>query len=301
MTAIDFKLSELTTPPMPRRVWAGMVGLYAIVMIAMMTAGTPSEHSISMLSLVSMTIVLSVALTALMSAMLGVRGDASRIVVSALLTLVLSICVMLALQWGDQHDAQHADTSRLVVPWNWIAYFQYQATKATSFSLALTANVFGVAIFEETIKLLPAMVCFVLARGRSARGFMLAAAVGGLIFGVAESIAFMQLIYQREGAAPWVYVMRLGASTPAHAFWSAIGAAVACAMLNARCGRMVSLLSGWALACVLHGFHNATQNSIGPAAQVPSVFAAMLLLFIAVRWAWRSDLCRSDEPSRTMP
>ena len=293
MTAVDLQLSEPNPSPIPKRVWAGMVGLYAIVMIAILSTGDPGDHPISILSLISMTIVLSIALSALMVAILGARSDAKRVTLSGFLTLVLSICVLLALNWGDQHNAQNADTSVLATPWNWIAYFQQQATRATSFSLALTANVFGVAIFEETIKLLPAMCCFAAMRSRSARGFMLAAAMGGMIFGIAESIAFTHLLYQRQGAAAWVYVVRFGASAPAHAFWSAIGAAVACALLKARHGRVSSMLTGWAVACILHGLHNATQNCVGPIAQVPAIFVAMLLMFAAVRWAWRSDLAAS--------
>jgi uncharacterized membrane protein (GlpM family) len=292
MTAFDLQLSEPANTPVPKRVWAGMVGLYAIVMIAILSTGDPHDHPISLASLISMTIVLSIALGALMVAMLGARPDAKGVTVSGIITLALSICVLAALNWGDQHDAQHADTSRLAVPWNWIAYFQQQATSASNFSGALTANVLGVAIFEETIKLLPAMFCFAAMRSRSARGFVLSAAMGGLIFGVAESVAFTHLVYQRQGAAAWVYVVRFGASTPAHAFWAAIGAAVACA-LSARHGRMSSMLTGWGVACVLHGLHNATQNSIGPVAQVPAIFVAMLLMFAAVRWAWRTDLAAS--------
>jgi RsiW-degrading membrane proteinase PrsW (M82 family) len=339
MTAFDLQLSEPTTTPMPRRVWAGMVGLYAIVMIAILSTGDPHDHPISRASLISMTIVLSIALGALMVAMLGARLDAKRVTVSGIITLVLSICVLAALNWGDQHDAQHADTSRLAVPWNWIAYFQQQATSASNFSGALTANVLGVAIFEETIKLLPAMFCFAAMRSRSARGFVLSAAMGGLIFGVAESVAFTHLVYQRQGAAAWVYVVRFGASTPAHAFWAAIGAAVTCALEIARSQHcptnqkksgadekngtryrfsqagardlsshpfaadrderkasgtfFSSAVAGWGVACVLHGLHNATQNSIGPVAQVPAIFVAMLLMFAAVRWAWRTDLATS--------
>jgi hypothetical protein len=52
-------------------------------------------------------------------------------------------------------------------------------------------------------------------------------------------------------------------------------------------------VAGWGVACVLHGLHNATQNSIGPVAQVPAIFVAMLLMFAAVRWAWRTDLAAS--------
>jgi RsiW-degrading membrane proteinase PrsW (M82 family) len=300
MTAVDLELSEHDTQTLPARVWAAMLGLYAIVMIALFSAAAPGDLPIATQSLIAMTFVVTIGLAAMIILMLGVRADASRVIAAALLTTLLAITVMLALQWGDRHDAAHADTSGLLAPWNWNDHLQNRATRATGFAEALAANVLGVAIFEETIKLLPAIGCFASMRRPRTRGFMLAAALGGLIYGVVESASYAQLVYQRHDAAAWVYVVRFGVAAPAHAFWSAIGAAVAAALLNARYGRMVSLMTGWACACLLHGLHNATQSAFGPVAQIPSVFAAMLLLFVAVRWAWRADHCRDEDVSRTM-
>jgi RsiW-degrading membrane proteinase PrsW (M82 family) len=300
MAAIDLTLSEHETQPLPGRVWAAMLGLYAIVMIALFSAAAPGDLPIAAHSLIAMTFVVTIGLAAMIIMMLGVRADAPRVVAAALVTTLLAITVMLALQWADRHDAAHADTSGLLAPWNWIDHLQNRATRATDFAEALLANVLGVAIFEETIKLLPAIAVFASMRRASTRGFMLGAALGGLIYGVVESTSYSQLVHQRHDAAAWVYVVRFGVAAPAHAFWSAIGAAVAAALLRARYGKMASVLTGLAVACLLHGLHNATQSAFGPVAQIPSVFAAMLLLFVAVRWAWRADLCRCEDVSRTM-
>ncbi len=298
MTAIDVQLSE--PDKLPRRVWAGMLGIYAIVMFALFTAAAPGDKPITSYGLILMTLAVNLAMGATFVAMLGGGIERRRIIASCLFTLMLSVCAVWMIQWGDRNDASHADTSVLVFPWTWIDGLQRQAVEAKPFGYAFTAQLLGVAIFEESIKLMPAMIFFAIGRSRRVRSFMLSAAMGGLIFGLAESFIYADLVYGRRGAPAWEYVMRFGAAAPAHAFWSAIGAAVASALLCARFGRMVSILSGLAIAAALHGFHNASQASFGPVAQIPSLFAAMLLLFIAVRWAWRADGCAEAEPSGTM-
>jgi RsiW-degrading membrane proteinase PrsW (M82 family) len=300
MTAINLELSEHESAALPRRVWAGMLGIYAIVMIALFSAGAPGDIQITTRGLILMTLAVNLALGGMLTAIFGGRIDVRRVMATCVFTLVLSVCAVWMIHWGDRHDAAHADTSRLAFPWTWIDQLQREAGEAHQFGRAFMAQVLGVAIFEEGIKLLPAMIFFATRRSRRVRSFMLSAAVGGLIFGLAESITYANLVYGRQGAPAWEYVMRCGASAPAHAFWSAIGAAVTCMMLSARFGRMVSILSGWSIAAILHGFHNASQASFGPVAQIPSLFVAMLLLFLAARWAWRVDGCREVEPSCTM-
>lgn len=298
MTAIDLQLSEQER--LPRRVWAGMLGLYAIVMFALFTAAAPGDKPITSHGLILVTLAINLAMGGMLVAMLGGGIDRRRVLASCLFTLMLSLCAVCMIQWGDRHDASHADTSVLLFPWTVIDGLQRQAVQAKQFASALAAQVLGVAIFEESIKLLPAMIFFAIGRARSVRSFMLSAAMGGLIFGLAESFIYASLVYGRQDAPAWEYVMRFGAAAPAHAFWSAIGAAVTSVMLCARFGRITSILGGLAVAAILHGVHNASQASFGPVTQIPSLFAAMLLLFIAVRWAWRADGCAEAEPSCTM-
>src|SRR5689334_19848679 len=139
MTALDLQLSEQDR--LPRRVWAGMLGVYAIVMIALLSAAAPGDAHITTLNLIIMTLAVNLALGGMLTAMFGGGIDVRRVIASCLFTLVLSVAAVWMIHWGDRHDATHADTSLLAFPWTWIDHLQRQAVDAKQFGRAMMAQV----------------------------------------------------------------------------------------------------------------------------------------------------------------
>lgn len=289
MSVAGHPLSEQVPAKLPKRVWAGVLGLYATVLLALLSGLVLGGRPVGLIEVVGLTTIVALVIGALFVALLGAGSDARDLIPSVTVALVLSLAVALALQWGMRHDAAHADTSGLSMPWNWVDHLQRQAREATHFAPALSGQILGVALFEETIKLLPAGFLLLTGRVRSVRSLMLCAAICALIFGMTEAMTYATLVYPREGAIAWTSIVRAGVAAPSHALWSAVGIAVACVLVGRSCSPRLALLGGWSLACLMHGFHNAAQSSFGPVMQIPSTFTAMLLFFLMVRWAWRVD------------
>jgi RsiW-degrading membrane proteinase PrsW (M82 family) len=274
-----------------------MLGLYAVVLLALLSGLLLNERIVdtSVLMIGALLVFGSIFFT-----LMGSRQHLRQVILGSLVTAVLAICICAAIHWGVNHDASHADTSGLPAPWNWVDSFQRQATQRLPLIDSVASNIFGVAIFEETIKLLPVAFLILTTRAKSARGLMLVAAMSGLAYGLVEAATLVDLSYRRGDAGAWDDVVRFLVAAPAHALWCGIAAAVAFGFLKARCSRVTALLAGWSLACLMHGTHNATQSSFGAISQIPSVFTAMLIFFAAVRWAWRVDHCHVETMSRTM-
>ncbi|MEO6435514.1 MAG: hypothetical protein ABIP55_07100 [Tepidisphaeraceae bacterium] len=180
-------------------------------------------------------------------------------------------------------------------------------------SLPAVGMGFRVAIMvtiEESIKILPVVALLRFAVIDRAAPAMLAAALSGLAFGMIEAIHHSFFIYGPMGSPLTTYLVRVFVMAPSHGIGAAVAiglafnlasrravrAAVGRARLEHRGGKRAraellprwgELALGFALAVALHAAHNGAQAIFGPAAQIPTVFLPLALLYGLARSARR--------------
>ena len=225
----------------------------------------------------------------LFALIVGTRPAAVRVMrVSALATLALGValCIVLRAKWLWRYGVEAPGDARTLPA----ALLNAAARILTQPQTAAQrwVELIGMVLTEEAIKLLPVFVLIRARLLRNASEAMLAAAVGGLCFGMVEAINHSFFLYARTASPATTYLVRAFVMAPSHGIGAAVacGVAFALAATRKRVGGRPSwgdLWFGFMIAAALHAAHNGLQTIGGPASQIVTVFVPVALWYALVR------------------